>query len=155
MNFNLFIALPFKNTVERVMINPFLFYTVKLFRLIQILRFVKAAKGIRKLLFALLISLPALVNIAALLFIILFIYSCIGMNLFMNVKLQNSLTSTVNFQTFRNSFLLLFRIGTISGWNDILEALMLSSTDPGTGCDNYYDLQKMTSTVNPKTANGI
>jgi hypothetical protein len=110
-------VLPFKRSVERVMINPSLFYAVKLFRLIQILRFVNAAKGIRKLLFALLISLPALVNIAALLFIILFIYSSIGMNLFMNVKLQNTLTSTVNFQTFRNSFLLLFRVGTISGSN--------------------------------------
>ena len=41
------------------------------------------------------------------------------------------------------------------GWNDILEALMLSNTDPGTGCDNEYDLQKLPLTVDPKTANGM
>lgn len=136
------------------MVKPFIFYTVKLFRLVRILRFVKAARGIRKLLFALLMSLPALVNVAALLFIILFIYTIMGMNLFMNIKIQNTLTPTVNFQTFRNSFLLLFRVGTISGWNDILEALMLTSNDPGAKCDNSYDLQQLPSTVDPKTANG-
>ena len=77
-----------------------------------------------------------------------------GMNLFMNVKIQNTLTPTVNFQTFRNYFLLLFRVGTISGWNDILEALMLSNTDPGSICDQNYDLQSLLPDADPKTANG-
>ncbi len=126
---------------------------VRIFRLFRVLRFVKAAKGIRKLLFALLISLPALFNVAALLFLIMFIYAIIGMNFFMNVKLQNSFTPNVNFQTFGKSFMLLFRVGTISGWNDVLEALMLSKSDPGS-CDENYDLQTLPSSVDPKTANG-
>jgi hypothetical protein len=136
------------------MVKPLIFYVVRLFRLVRILRFVKAAKGIRKLIFALLISLPALLNIAALLFLIIFIYSIIGMNFFMNVKLQNGFTPTVNFQTFGKSFMLLFRAGTISGWNDVLEALMLTNTDPGSNCSDDYDLQSLSSRVDPKTANG-
>ena len=77
------------------------------------------------------------------------------MNFFMNVQLQNSLTPTVNFQTFGKSFLLLFRVGTISGWNDVLNALMLSESDPSLiKCNSTYDLQALPDSVDPATANG-
>ena len=49
---------------------------------------VQAAKGIRKLLFALIVSLPALFNIGALLALITFIYAIIGMTIFGHVKHQ-------------------------------------------------------------------
>jgi hypothetical protein len=52
-----------------------------------VLRLIKAAKGIRKLLFALIISLPALINIGALLTLIMFIYAIIGMSSFGNLKI--------------------------------------------------------------------
>ena len=55
---------------------------------------VQAAKGIRKLLFALIVSLPALFNIGALLALITFIYAIIGMTIFGHVKHQ------VNIQCF-------------------------------------------------------
>jgi hypothetical protein len=32
---------------------------------------------------------------------------------------------------------------------------MLSNTDPGTGCDNEYDLQKLPLTEDPRRANGM
>ena len=48
----------------------------------------QAAKGIRKLLFALMVSLPALFNIGALLALITFIYAIIGMTLFGHVMHQ-------------------------------------------------------------------
>uniref|UniRef100_A0A1I8IWT3 Sodium channel protein n=1 Tax=Macrostomum lignano TaxID=282301 RepID=A0A1I8IWT3_9PLAT len=57
---------------------------------------IKAAKGIRKLLFALIISLPALFNIGALLLLIVFIYAIVGMSLFGNAPLND----VVNFETF-------------------------------------------------------
>ena len=42
----------------------------------------------------------------------------------MNVKLSGALNDQVNFQTFGNSLLLLFRLVTSAGWNDVLDPLM-------------------------------
>ena len=69
----------------------------------------QAAKGIRKLLFALVVSLPALFNIGALLALVTFIYAIIGMSVFGHVKQQGALDDMVNFETFGRSMQLLFR----------------------------------------------
>ena len=104
--------------------SPGLLRVVRVFRLGRLLRFFEGAKGVRRLLFALVKSLPGLVNIAMLLFLIIFIYSIIGMSLFGYVKKWNGVTEVVNFETFGNSMLLLFRIGTAAGWNTILDPIM-------------------------------
>ena len=69
----------------------------------------QAAKGIRKLLFALIVSLPALFNIGALLALITFVYAIIGMTIFGHVKHQGAVDDLVNFETFGRSMQLLFR----------------------------------------------
>lgn len=79
------------------------------FRLLTIDSYFQAAKGIRKLLFALVVSLPALFNIGALLALITFIYAIIGMSVFGHVKQQGALNDIVNFETFGRSMQLLFR----------------------------------------------
>lgn len=136
------------------MVTPRTFYVIKMFRLYPAMKVFKLTKGIRKLLYAFLISLPALVNIASLLFLIMYMYAIIGMNFFMNVKLQQGLTTTVNFQTISKSFLLVFRLSTVSNWNEILLALMLTDEDPGEKCDNHYDIQSMPDSIDPVTVNG-
>ena len=50
--------------MEKYFVSPTLLRVARVFRIGRILRLVKAAKGIRKLMFALVISLPALFNIA-------------------------------------------------------------------------------------------
>ena len=110
-------------------IPPTLFRVIRVFRIGRILRLIKAAKGLRKLLFALIISLPALFNIGALLFIMMYIFAIVGMSSFMNVKLSGAFDEVVNFRTFGNSFLLLFRLSTSAGWNDILEPLLQTPPD--------------------------
>jgi len=107
-----------------VFISPTLLRVVRVFRIGRVLRLVKAAKGIRKLLFALVISIPALFNIATLLFIFMFIFAIMGMTLFLNVRHQDAITTTVNFETFGRSMILLFRLCTSGGWNDVLDPLM-------------------------------
>jgi voltage-gated cation channel len=134
--------------------HPALLYALRIFRIFQSIRFLKLAKGIRKLLHAFLISLPALFNIATLLLLIIFIYAIIGMNLFMNVKLQNSLTSNNNFQTFGKSFIILFRLSTFSSWHKVLNALMLTNNDPGSNCSDTYDIQSLPFNVDPRKVNG-
>lgn len=69
----------------------------------------QAAKGIRKLLFALIVSLPALFNIGALLFLITFISAIIGMAVFGHIQRKGALDDLVNFETFGSSMMLLFR----------------------------------------------
>nr|CAD7200415.1 unnamed protein product [Timema douglasi] len=92
-------------------VSPTLLRVVRVFRIGRILRLIKAsaAKGIRKLLFALVVSLPALFNIGALLALITFIYAIIGMSVFGHVRQQGALDDMVNFETFGRSMQLLFR----------------------------------------------
>ena len=106
--------------------SPGLLRVVRVFRLGRLLRFFEGAKGVRRLLFTLVKSLPGLVNIAMLLGLIIFIYAIIGMSSFGYVKKSNGITDVVNFETFGNSMLLLFRVGTAAGWNTILDPLMVS-----------------------------
>ena len=107
-----------------IFITPTLLRVVRVFRIGRVLRLIRAAKGVRKLLFALLISVPALFNIALLLILIIFIYAIIGMTFFAFVKHDGALDDISNFQTFFNSMVLLFRLTTAAGWNDILEPLL-------------------------------
>lgn len=110
--------------VGQFIISPTLLRVVRVFRIGRILRLVKSAKGIRKLLFALIISIPALFNIATLLFLFMFIFAIMGMTFFGNVRHSGELTEIVNFETFSSSMLLLFRLCTSGGWNDVLYPLM-------------------------------
>jgi len=55
------------------------------------------------------------------------------MTMFMHVKLAGALNDQVNFQTFGNSLMLLFRLVTSAGWNDVLAPLMNTrNCTPGT-----------------------
>ena len=123
------------DVLSSVIIKPTLLRVIRVFRIGRVLRLIKAAKGIRKLLFALIISLPAIINIGALLFLIMYIYAIIGMSSFGDVKLNGALNDLTNFQTFGNSFLLLIRLSTSGGWNDILDALLVDQSD---GCNPNY-----------------
>ncbi|XP_068683446.1 sodium channel protein 1 brain-like [Montipora foliosa] len=121
-------------TGDSSVINPSLLRVFRVARVARLLRVLQFAKGIRQLLVALIISLPALLNVGTLLFLVIFIYAIIGMSTFGHVKKQKNLDDTVNFETFGRSLLLLFRLSTGAGWNDILESLMLREPD----CDPTY-----------------
>ena len=127
------IILEFLN-YDQIIVTPSLFRVARVFRIGRLLRFYKGARGIRRLLFALIISLPALLNIGALLFLIMFIYAIIGMSSFGYVKKSGAIDDVVNFETFGSSMLLLFRISTSAGWNDVLEPLLVKPPD----CDPGY-----------------
>ena len=104
-------------------INPSMLRTLRLFRIVRILRVLEFAKGIRKLLMAFAMSIPALFNVALLVFLVMFIYASVGMSSFGYVKHQTAITDNMNFETFPNGLLLLFRLSTSAGWNDVLEDL--------------------------------
>lgn len=122
------------STGDSSIMNPSLLRVFRVARMARLLRVLQFAKGIRQLLVALIISLPALLNVGTLLFLVIFIYAIIGMSTFGHVKKQKNLDDTVNFETFGRSMMLLFRLSTGAGWNDILESLMLREPD----CDPNY-----------------
>lgn len=126
------IGIVMQDMLDKVLISPTLLRVVRVFRIGRILRLIKAASGIRKLLFALMISLPALLNIGMLLFLVIFIYALIGMGLFGRVKHYGIIDDQVNFETFGRSMILLFRLITSAGWNDVLDSLMASPPE----CDS-------------------
>ena len=76
----------------------------------RVLRLIKGAKGIRTLLFSLVMAVPALLNICLLLFLIMFIFSVFGMSLFKNVKIRPGFDDVHNFQTFGKTITLLFQV---------------------------------------------
>ena len=115
-------------------LNAGLLRVMRVFRIARLMRILQFAKGVRQLLVALIISLPALINVGTLLFLVIFIYAIIGMSIFGHVKKQGNIDETVNFETFGNSMMLLFRLSTGAGWNDVLESLMVKPPN----CDPNY-----------------
>ena len=116
------------------MVTPNVLRVMRVLRIGRLLRFFEAAKGIRRQLVALVISLPALFNIGTLLFLTLFIYSIIGMTSFGHVKKQGVIDNVINFETFGQSMLVLFRLATSAGWNEVLDSLMVQPPN----CDPNY-----------------
>ncbi|KAM9387524.1 sodium channel protein type 5 subunit alpha-like [Phaethornis superciliosus] len=111
----------------RTLISPTLLRIFRLARIGRILRLIRRAKGIRTLLFALLMSLPALFNIGLLLFLVMFIYAIVGMTNFACVGWESGIDNLFNFQTFDSSILCLFQITTSAGWDSLLVPLLKGS----------------------------
>ncbi|XP_050192234.1 LOW QUALITY PROTEIN: sodium channel protein type 10 subunit alpha-like [Myiozetetes cayanensis] len=131
--------------------SPTLLRTIRLARIGRILRLVRKARGIRTLLFALLMSLPALVNIGLLLFLIMFIYAIVGMANFACLPWESGIDDIFNFQTFSGSILCLFQITTSAGWDTLLAPLLSESG----ACAPNLDLKEKDKINCKNTAYGI
>ncbi|XP_029913601.1 sodium channel protein type 4 subunit alpha B-like isoform X1 [Myripristis murdjan] len=119
--------------IEKYFISPVLFRVVRLTRVFLVLRLIRFTKGIRMLLGTLKKSLPALLSVGVLLFLIMFIYSIFGMYSFAYVKHGGATDDMWNFETFGNSIISLF-MSTVTGtWDGMLFPIM--STPPD--CDPY------------------
>uniref|UniRef100_A0A8C3FWK3 Sodium channel protein n=1 Tax=Chrysemys picta bellii TaxID=8478 RepID=A0A8C3FWK3_CHRPI len=112
--------------IEKYFVSPTLFRVIRLARIGRVLRLIRGAKGIRTLLFALMMSLPALFNIGLLLFLVMFIYSIFGMSNFAYVKKESGIDDIFNFETFGNSIICLFQITTSAGWDGLLNPILNS-----------------------------
>ncbi|KAM3607372.1 uncharacterized protein V6R79_006523 [Siganus canaliculatus] len=122
--------------IEKYFVSPTLFRVIRLARIGRVLRLIKSAKGIRTLLFALMMSLPALFNIGLLLFLVMFIYAIFGMSNFAYVKREAGIDDLFNFETFGNSMICLFQITTSAGWDGLLAPILNKHADD---CDPYVE----------------
>ncbi|CEG50199.1 voltage-gated ion channel superfamily [Plasmopara halstedii] len=110
---------------------------VRVFRVTRILRLVKASKSIRQILLTLYIALPGLSNITSILFLMLFIYATMGVQIFAKVALTDNIDEHANFQDFGRGFLFLLRAATGEAWNSCMHDL--ASYSPGCVDDPPYD----------------
>jgi uncharacterized membrane protein YqjE len=85
-------------------VNPTALRILRVLRVMRVLRAVKRAQGIQRLLTTLVLSAPALLNIATLLALALFIFAIIGMNLFGAVVPNGVLDDFINFRNFGNAY---------------------------------------------------
>uniref|UniRef100_A0A3B3YRK9 Sodium channel protein n=1 Tax=Poecilia mexicana TaxID=48701 RepID=A0A3B3YRK9_9TELE len=125
------------NVIEKYFVSPTLFRVIRLARIGRVLRLIKSAKGIRTLLFALMMSLPALFNIGLLLFLVMFIYAIFGMSNFAYVKKEKGIDDLFNFETFGNSMICLFQITTSGGWDLLLAPIL--NTKNNSDCDSEME----------------
>ena len=87
------------------------------FRIGRIFRLVKKAKSLRMIFNTFIVTLPSLANVGGLLFLLLYIYSVLGVSLFAEVQANGSITEYANFQSFGVAFLTLIRASTGENWN--------------------------------------
>ncbi|KAJ8251798.1 hypothetical protein GJAV_G00225550 [Gymnothorax javanicus] len=136
--------------LEKYFVSPALFRIARTLRIICILRLIKGAKGIGKLLFALMRSLPVIFNFSVLFLIFIFISAILGMLTFAFVIKAGGIDDMWNFETFSSSMVTLLPVTTISGWDGLLLPTLLTPPDcdpsaehpglPGLGnCGNKFE----------------
>ncbi|KAK1875635.1 Sodium channel protein type 4 subunit alpha B [Dissostichus eleginoides] len=98
------VGLLLADIIEKYFVSPTLFRVIRLARIGRVLRLIRGAKGwIRTLLFALMMSLPALK--------------------------EGMINDMFNFETFGNSMICLFMITTSAGWDGLLNPIMNTPPD--------------------------
>jgi len=93
---------------------------IRALRITRILKYTKQSRQIKVIFETLYVTIPALTNIGGLLLLFLYIYSVLGVFLFSEVQLQDSLDIHANFQSFGVAFLTLLRCSTGEAWNSIM-----------------------------------
>ncbi|ETO34239.1 voltage-gated cation channel, partial [Reticulomyxa filosa] len=96
----------------------------RLFRIGRLLRLVHQAQTLKILFYTLIESAPSLWNVGLLLVVIFFIYAIIGMNLFGLANIDPSVRRQANFDTFVNSYALLYRVATQDDWDVVYAAYL-------------------------------
>lgn len=92
----------------------------RVLRVSRIFKIVRGNEGLKMLMNAISTLFSNLINIMGLLWLVIFIFAILGMNMFHGVMLQEHYNEYTNFTSFGNSLLLLIRCVTGEGWNLIM-----------------------------------
>jgi hypothetical protein len=105
------------------------------FRMCQMGRMLKNANRLQSLIDTIIQNLPYMSNITAVLFLVLFIFAVMGMQLFASVTYLApgaTMNEHAHFQDFMTAFITLFRCTTGEAWNSIMHDLMITKTADST-----------------------
>lgn len=115
-NFDFFIVL---SSIASILISGFTTYNlggktiiIRAMRIGRIIRLIKKAKFLNLVFSTLVHTLPAMANIGGLLFLLIYIYSIIGIQIFSQVMRNGSMTEQLNFESFANAFISLLACAT-------------------------------------------
>jgi hypothetical protein len=97
------------------------------FRILRIVRLLKkGGRSLHMIFNTFVITFHQLVNIGALLMILIYMYSVLGMIL-LGMTMRNGIMNTyMNFENFFNAFLTLFTVTTADSWNSIQSSFAVS-----------------------------
>ncbi|CAE7648316.1 scn4ab, partial [Symbiodinium microadriaticum] len=93
---------------------------LRTFRIARLLRLMNGAESISQLFNTLLLTLPGLGNIAALLFLLFFIYAVMGVQLFAKVEYSGDHDEHANFRDFGIAMISLLRFSTGENWDGFM-----------------------------------
>jgi hypothetical protein len=119
---------------------------LRVLRVARVLRLIKRADGLARLFNTVLYAIPQLINVMALLFLTLFVFATIGVELFGRVATrdavpESSLHEFANFWDAGRAMILLFEIATTEGWSDIMKSCLImphnSGCTAGVNCGTY------------------
>jgi len=95
-------------------------------RVLRVFRLALLVRGVNLLMTTLRFAIPAILNVGVLLFLLYFIYACMGVQLFYGFpstpwqyEYANFVNNLQNFDSFGNAFVTLFRMSTLSTWNGV------------------------------------
>lgn len=112
---------------------------VRAFRIMRIVRLVRSQANIKIILDTLVNIIPQITNFIALMFLLLFIYAALGINMFGGVLEQDFITDKNNFKSIGTAIILLFRCSTGEDWNKVMHEL--SRNDQQIDCINDQDYE--------------
>eukprot|EP00759_Apiculatamorpha_spiralis_P056561 PhF_6_TR8258/c0_g1_i1/m.12560 len=99
----------------------------RFFRMLRVLKLAKSNIGNLQFLFATLVqSLPSILSVCVLLFVVLFISALFATNLFGNVRFHTDINRNANFRSLGSAMLTLMRMLTSDGWNSIMHDVSLT-----------------------------
>lgn len=108
-------------------INVGLIRVFRVFRIARILALVRKARDIRVLLETLWYSIPSLANIGAFMFLIIFIFTVLGVQIWGQVLQDGEgLTRHANFEDFGTAFLFLIQVTTLDNWGVTMTSLTIT-----------------------------
>lgn len=93
----------------------------KALRLLRIVRLMLFIRPIRIVFETILISLPQLINVSMVLFILMFVYSALGMSLYSEARFQAKLGPAANFRTFPDALKVIYQILVGEEWQELLQ----------------------------------
>uniref|UniRef100_K3WVK9 Ion transport domain-containing protein n=1 Tax=Globisporangium ultimum (strain ATCC 200006 / CBS 805.95 / DAOM BR144) TaxID=431595 RepID=K3WVK9_GLOUD len=99
--------------------------TVRALRMGLAIRLMKRAKSMQDIVSTILENMPALINVSTLMFLVMFVYAVIGVQIYAEVKLGENLDEHANFKDISTAMLTLFRFTTGEAWNDVMYDLMV------------------------------
>ena len=98
---------------------------LRTFRFLRLFKIIKGFKELRVLMYTILSAIPGVSNIGLLLFLLMFMYACLGVTLYGDIEspygFPNGLNKYTNFRNWPNAMLLLFVMFT-GNWESIFRA---------------------------------